>query len=134
MTSREAAQFVFGLEAVENYERVKSFYTHYGTALERVFAERVDGRRGPQGGADVITPLGEFEFCSQGNTKNAAGEAAQRASGRTVVQVAGKPRTGRISAVDFLRQHGVKNAERVAGECEVLAAWHAKQKAEEATP
>lgn len=87
MTSREAAIAAFGLEAVEHAELIRRFQTLWGLALEVAFAEAVGGRVGGPGEADVSTERGQFEFCSQANTKNAAGEAAQRASGRTVVYI-----------------------------------------------
>lgn len=129
MTSREAALVACGEDAVHGYEFVKTFYTRYGNALERTFAEAVGGRVGAPGEPDVITPLGDFEFCAQATTKNAAGDAAQRASGAIVVQVTGSPRSGRISAVEFLRRHGIKDADRVAGQCEVRALFDARDEA-----
>jgi hypothetical protein len=35
--------------------------------------------------------------------------------------------TGRISGVDFLRMHGVRDAERIASECQVEALRLAKE-------
>ncbi len=126
MTSREAAILAYGLPAVQAYENVKAFYTRYGSALEQAFADRVGGRQGKRGEADVVTPLGGFEFCAAANTKNSAGEAAQRARGYVIVQVSGKPTKGRISGVEFLRMHRVIDAERVAGECQIAAIRLAK--------
>ena len=130
MTSREAAIAAFRLEAVEHAELIRRFQTLWGTALERAFAEAVGGRVGGPGNADVITERGEFEFCSQANTKNAAGEAAQRASGRTIVQVTGTPRRERISGEAFLELHGVKGPKVVAEACAALAAYRARLQAE----
>jgi len=129
MTSREAALVAFGPEAIRHYEEVKAFYTRLGSAFERSFAAAVGGRVGHRGEADVITRLGEFEFCAAANTKNASGNAAQlaRVGAGRVVQVTGAPARGRISGIDFLRMHGVRNAERVAGECEVAALSDARR-------
>lgn len=126
MTSREAATLAWGLDAVLAYERVKRFYTRYGNALERTFAQAVGGRVGGIGDPDVITDLGSFEFCAEANTKNSAGDAAQRARGCTIVQVSGRLRPGRISGPEFLRLHGIKNPDRVAGDCEIAALNEAK--------
>ena len=123
MTPREAASVALGAEAVLTYERVKSFYTRFGGALESAFAAAVSGRLGARGEPDVVTRLGGWEFCAAANTKNSAGEAAQRARvgpGR-IVQVSGDPRPGRISGRAFLELHGVRDAARVAGECELAA-------------
>lgn len=112
-----------GPDAVKHYEAVKTFYTRFGHALETAFADAVGGIVGRPGEADVITRLGEFEFCAAANTKNAAGERAQldKVGPGRIVQVSGVPRPGRISGVDFLRLHGVAQPERIAGECEVVA-------------
>lgn len=127
---------MLGLDAVRDYETVKTFYTRFGHGLETAFALAVGGRRGGTGEADVITRLGGFEFCAAANTKNSAGEAAQRAkvgAGR-IVQVSGALRAGRISGADFLRLHGVERADRVAGECELAAMRYAVPDAEPAMP
>jgi len=132
VTSREAATIACGLDAVRAYELVKTFYTRYGNAVERAFAEAVGGRVGGRGEPDVSTRLGEFEFCASANSKNAAGEAAQRARvgvGR-IVQVSGPVRPGRISAVEFLRLHGVPEPDRVAGDCQVRALTLARAEAD----
>jgi len=131
VTSREAALVAFGPEAVLAYERVKTFYTRYGHALEQTFADRVGGRVGGRGEPDVITRLGEWEFCAAADTKNSAGDAAQLAKVGPghVVQVSGRPRPGRISGAVFLSLHGVKEPARVAGECEVAALHRAKVEA-----
>lgn len=128
MTSREAAIVAFGPEAIRNYERVKAFYTCYGSALERTFAAAVGGRVGGRGEADVITPLGDWEFCAAANTKNAAGNAAQLAKvgPSRIVQVTGKLSKGRISGEQFLSLHKVTNPERVASECTIEALHQAK--------
>jgi hypothetical protein len=127
----EAAIVVFGLDAVEHFKLVKSFQTKLGHEFERSFAQRVGGRLGEPGGADVITERGEFDFRSQGNTKNAAGRAAEIAGGRTIVQMNGTPVAGAISAVEFLRLHDVKQPEREALICQALAAFAAGRDAEE---
>lgn len=126
MTSREAALSVFGEAPVRDYERVKRFYTRFGHALERTYAQAAGGRVGERGQLDVITRLGGFEFCAGPNSKNSVGDAAQRARGVLVVQVSGPLRPGRISGVEFLRLHQVKDPERVAGECDVAAMNEAK--------
>jgi hypothetical protein len=131
VTSREAALVACGEEAVRAYELVKTFYTRFGLALERTFADAVEGRRGRRGEPDVVTRLGGFEFCASASSKNSAGRAAERARGAVVVQVSGPLRPGVISGVDFLRRHGVKDAPRVAGQCEVAALNLAKAEAEE---
>ena len=121
-----------GEEAVRSYELVKRFFTRYGHGLERTFAAAVGGRVGGRGEPDVITRLGEWEFCSTANTKNSAGEAAQRervGPGR-IVQVTGTLRPGRISGIQFLELHGVKDPERRASECQVAAALTASVEAE----
>lgn len=125
MTSREAAIIACGQEAVEAYGRVKSFYTKFGVEVERAFAEAVGGEQAPrgQGGPDVVTHLGEWEFCASPRSKNASGDKAQvaRVGADHVVQVTGKLVGGRISGEEFLRQHGVKDPYRTAGECNVRA-------------
>ena len=135
MTPREAAIAAFGLEAVRSYEQVKAFYTRFGHALERTFAQAVAGRVGGRGEPDLITRLGAWEMCAAANTKNAAGEAAQRAlvGPGHIVQVSGKPRPGRITGEAFLALHGVPRPDRVAGECEVAALQEAKQEAMQLT-
>jgi hypothetical protein len=134
VTSREAALMAWGIDAVRDYERVKRFYTRYGNALERTYAAAVDGRVGAIGEPDVITRLGDFEFCAEANTKNSAGDAAQRARGNVIVQVAGKLRPGRISGEEFLRRHGIAKPDRAAGECEVAALMLAKDEIEAEVP
>jgi hypothetical protein len=131
VTPREAALVAFGPDAVLAYERVKTFYTRYGHALERTFADRVDGRVGGRGEPDVVTRLGAWEFCAAANTKNSAGDAAQLAKVEPghVVQVSGTPRRGRISGAVFLALHGIKEPARAAGECEVAALQRAKVEA-----
>jgi len=124
----------WGIDAVRNYERVKRFYTRYGNALERTYAAAVDGRVGGIGDPDVITRLGSFEFCAEANTKNSAGDAAQRARGNVIVQVAGRTRNGRISGEEFLRRHGIPKPDRIAGECEVAALTLAKDEIEAEVP
>ena len=133
MTSREAAIVACGIDAVRSYERVKTFYTRLGSAFERAFAEAVAGRVGARGEADVVTRLGEFEFCSASNTKNSAGERAQiaRVGAGRVVQVTGVPKVGRITGGEFLRLHGVREHERVAGECQVRAIELARAEADQ---
>jgi hypothetical protein len=133
MTSRDLAVIAMGADSVLAYERVKAFYTRLGVALERSYAERVGGRLGRRGEADVITRLGEWEFCAAANTKNAAGEAAQRAKvgPQRIVQVTGTPTRGRITGVEFLRQHGVPRPDRAAGECEALALERAREHADQ---
>jgi hypothetical protein len=120
MTSREAAIITLGLEDVEAYRRVKSFFTKFGVEIEKVYAEAVGGTRGARGGGgpDVKTPLGEFEFCASERSKNAAGNAAQiaRVPAGHVVQATGPPVKGRIMGQDFLRMHGVADPHRKAGE------------------
>jgi hypothetical protein len=123
MTSREAAMIAFGQEAVETAERVRAFQTRWGLALEAEYAAAVGGRRGGRGEADVVSRLGEWAFASQATTKNAAGnraDLAQVGPGR-LVQVSGKPRRGWISGIEYLRVHGIRDPERVAGECETRA-------------
>src|SRR4029077_18706313 len=130
LTSHEAAVLALGADAVRTYEQVKRFYTRYGSALERSFAAAVGGRVGGPGEADVITRLGEWEFCAAANTKNAAGEAAQRAKvgvGK-LVQATGIPRPGRISGVTFLSWHGVLNPEHVSHEAAMTAMHEAAQR------
>lgn len=129
MTSREAALVALGEEDVAAYERVKSFYTKNGTALQQMYAKAVGGRVGGRGEANIVSRLGDFEFCSSENTTNAAGTAAQIAkvgAGR-IVQATGRLRKGRISGVTFLELHGVRDPDRVAGECEVAALNLAKR-------
>jgi len=124
MNPRQAAVEAFGVEAVRNYEAVKSFYTKLGRAYEQAFAHRVGGRLGRKAGeADVITRLGAWEFCAAANTKNAAGEAAQlaRVGNGRIVQVTGPLRPGHISAVEFLRAHGIADPYSAAHECELAA-------------
>lgn len=134
MTSREAAILALGVDAVRDYERVKTFYTRYGHALELTYAEAVGGRIGDPGEPDVITPLGGFEFCAQASTKNAAGDAAQRGKvpAGHVVQVSGSPRPGRITGTDFLKLHGVRKPDRIANECEIRALEIARAEADAA--
>jgi len=133
MTWEEAAIIVFGQEAVDHFRLVKSFQTRLGKAHERAFAQRVGGRVGGPGEADVITDCGEFDFRSQANTKNAAGRAAELANGRVIVQVTGTPVPGAISAVEFLRFHDVPHPEREAMLCEATAAYEAGQAAKAAS-
>lgn len=123
MTPRQAAIEACGADAVAAYERVKTFYTRFGHALERAFADRVAGTVGGRGAADVTTRLGAFEFCAAANTKNSAGEAAQLAKvgAAHVVQVSGVPRPGRITGPEFLRLHGVANPELEAAACAARA-------------
>lgn len=123
MTPRDAAIEVFGPAAVANYEAVKSFYTKLGRAYEQAFAHRVGGRLGRNGEADVVTRLGAWEFCAAANTKNSAGEAAQlaRVGNGRIVQVSGVMRPGHISAVEFLRAHGIADPYSAAHECELAA-------------
>jgi hypothetical protein len=131
VTPREAAVLALGAEAVESYEAVKRFYSRLGMECQTTYATAVGGRVGRILEADVITRIGDFEFCMQANTKNSAGEAAQRwkaGPGRTV-QVSGTPRRGRMSGVEFLAMHGVLNPELVADECIATAAARARQPA-----
>lgn len=131
MTPREAAIVALGHEAVGAYEEVKTFYTRFGLELERGYAAAVGGRVGRRGEADVVTRLGDFELCAAANTKNAAGDRAQRekVGPCRVVQLSGTPRRGRISGLDFLELHGIRHAARVAGELEVAAMERARQEA-----
>lgn len=132
MTPREAALLALGLGDVEAYERVKTFYTRLGLAFEESFASRVSGRLGGPGEPDVVTRLGGWEFCAAANTKNSAGERAQlaRVGPGRIVQVSGRLGRGHISAVEFLRLHGIREPERIAGECEAAAVRAAQRLAE----
>jgi hypothetical protein len=137
VTSRQAAVAVYGEHAVAMYETVKRFYTRYGVALERTYADAVGGRLGRKGGGgvkgepDVITPLGRFEFCAQANTKNAAGVARDTADGVICVQVSERPRNGRISGEDFLRMHNIDNPDSVAVQCQFDAMLQASDDGEQ---
>ena len=127
--SRDAAALAFGEDALHAYEQVKRFYTLLGRALEREFAYTVGGRAGAVGEADVITDLGEWEFCASGNTKNSAGNRAQlaRVPAGHVVQVFGTPRRGRISCEEFLKLHGIPNPRFRASECRIAAMRESRQ-------
>lgn len=120
MTSREAAIITLGIEDVEAYERVKRFYTRFGLEIEKVYAEAVGGTRPRQGagGPDVITRLGEWEFCASERSKNSAGAKAQaaRVPEGHVVQATGPVRKGSIAGEEFLHLHGVSDWHRQAGE------------------
>ena len=133
MTPREAALLALGLADVEAYERVKTFYTRLGLAFEESFARRVGGRLGGRGEPDVITRLGGWEFCAAATTKNSAGERAQlaRVGPGRIVQVSGRLGRGHISAVEFLRIHGIREPERAAGECQAAAVGAARRLAEQ---
>ena len=129
MTSREAAEKVCGLSAVEAYGFVKRFYTRFGHALEWHFATAVDGRVGMRGERDVITRLGEWEFATQHNTKNDGNNKADLARVETghAVQVLGVPNPGWISGIEFLKFHGVAEPEMVAAKCCAAAIEDARE-------
>lgn len=133
LTSREAAEAACGLQAVENYIRVKRFYTRYGHALEVAFARAVGGSLGGPGEPDVTTRLGEWAFCTQGNTKNAHGSAADLRSVNEgfAVQVMGRPNPGWISGIEFLARHGVRDPEGVARRCQAEALREAREAGEQ---
>ena len=124
VSARGAALAVLGLEAVAQYDRVVTFQTKFGHALERAYADAVGGRVGRPGEPDVLTRHGGFEFCTGANTKNSAGAAAQLAkvgAGR-IVQVLGLPRAGRMSGAEFLRLHGVHDPAGTAAQLALDAA------------
>lgn len=80
MNPRAAAVEAYGVEAVEAYELVKRFYTRLGRAIERAYAERVGGRVGGPGEADVITRLGSWEFCAAATRAPTPNALAARSS------------------------------------------------------
>jgi hypothetical protein len=126
VTSRQVALLVYSPTEVLIAERLRLFHQFLGNAFERVFADAVGGQLGGsgKGNPDVITDQGEFEFCTQRNTKNAAGAAHDRATGRPIVQILEEPLAGRMSAVDFLELHDIADAKRVT---EVLIGQAAEQ-------
>lgn len=126
MTSREAAILACGKTAVRHYEEVKSFYTKFGMAIEKVYAAEVGGvvPKSGKGGPDVVTELGGWEFCTSSRSKNSAGNRKMKATVPEghIVQVTETPVKGRISGWEFLQKHGIKNPKRRAGELLLKAA------------
>jgi hypothetical protein len=113
VSSKEIAIRKLGVYAVQDYESVKRFYMLLGDKLPTMLLLRVGGRVAMNGDeCDGITDLGKWEFCTQANTKNKAGMAAdlERCPGRCV-QILGVPKLGWMSGVEYLRMHGIEDAQ-----------------------